>query len=152
MTERERLIELIQNAVDGCARHWAEVIADHLLANGVIVLDTSSVDVVTNREPIRTAFGMPLDELSDLIRAKQQGNLIVPPCKVGDACYPLPRYKTPLVERKISRITYSKRNIIIGYYENDGQYRPPLRTRILGEDVFLAREEAEKALAERSKG
>ena len=37
MTERERLIELIQKAVDGCARHWAEVIADYLLANGVIV-------------------------------------------------------------------------------------------------------------------
>jgi hypothetical protein len=36
MTDRERLIELIQNAVNGCARHWAEVIADHLLANGVI--------------------------------------------------------------------------------------------------------------------
>ena len=34
---RERLIELIQNSVDGCARHWAELIADHLLANGVIV-------------------------------------------------------------------------------------------------------------------
>ena len=33
---RERLIELIQKAVDGCARHWAEVIADYLLANGVI--------------------------------------------------------------------------------------------------------------------
>ena len=37
MTERERLIELIQKSVDGCARHWAEVIADYLLANGVIV-------------------------------------------------------------------------------------------------------------------
>ena len=37
MTEREKLIELIQNAVDGCARHWAEVIAAYLLANGVIV-------------------------------------------------------------------------------------------------------------------
>ena len=34
---RDRLIELIQNSVGGCARHWAEVIADHLLANGVIV-------------------------------------------------------------------------------------------------------------------
>ena len=38
MTDRDRLIELIQNAVNGCARHWAEIIADHLLANGVIVL------------------------------------------------------------------------------------------------------------------
>lgn len=37
MTEREKLIELIQNAVGGCARHWAEIIADHLLSNGVIV-------------------------------------------------------------------------------------------------------------------
>ena len=36
-TDRERLIELIQNAVNGCARHWAEIIADYLLANGVIV-------------------------------------------------------------------------------------------------------------------
>lgn len=34
---RERLIELIQNAVGGCAKHWAEIIADQLLANGVIV-------------------------------------------------------------------------------------------------------------------
>ena len=37
MTDRERLIELIQNSVNGCARHWAEIIADYLLANGVIV-------------------------------------------------------------------------------------------------------------------
>lgn len=37
MTERERLIELIQKSVNGCARNWAETIADYLLANGVIV-------------------------------------------------------------------------------------------------------------------
>lgn len=34
---REKLIELIQDSVGGCARHWAEIIADNLLANGVIV-------------------------------------------------------------------------------------------------------------------
>lgn len=34
---RERLIELIQDSVNGCARNWAEIIADYLLANGVIV-------------------------------------------------------------------------------------------------------------------
>lgn len=33
MTEKELMIQLIQEAVGGCARHWAEVIADHLLAN-----------------------------------------------------------------------------------------------------------------------
>ena len=40
MTDREsqeRLVELIVDAVGGCAKHWAEIIADHLLANGVIV-------------------------------------------------------------------------------------------------------------------
>ena len=34
---RERLILLIQDAVGGCARHWAELIADHLIANGLAV-------------------------------------------------------------------------------------------------------------------
>ena len=37
MTEREKLIELIINSVSGCARNWAETIADYLLANGIIV-------------------------------------------------------------------------------------------------------------------
>ena len=84
------------------------------------------------------------EDIADYLLAN---GVIVPLCKVGDSCYPLWHSRNkPIVERKISRITYSARNIIIGYYENDGQYRPPLRTRILGEDVFLTREEAEKAL------
>lgn len=37
MSERERLIELIQKSVDGCAKNWAETIADYLIENGVIV-------------------------------------------------------------------------------------------------------------------
>ena len=32
---RNKLIDMIQVAVGGCSRHWAEVIADYLLANGV---------------------------------------------------------------------------------------------------------------------
>ncbi|MBQ6852391.1 MAG: DUF551 domain-containing protein [Oscillospiraceae bacterium] len=32
---REKLIELIQSAVDGCAIYWAGLIADHLISNGV---------------------------------------------------------------------------------------------------------------------
>ena len=35
---RERLIGLIQDSVDGCARYWAEVIADYLINNGVELL------------------------------------------------------------------------------------------------------------------
>lgn len=43
---RERLIELIQDSVFGCARHWAEIIADNLLANGVIVPPCKVGDMV----------------------------------------------------------------------------------------------------------
>lgn len=122
MTERERLIGLIN------AKQVYGIDQDQPKRHDMLLLDN--------------------EDLADYLLAN---GVIVPPCKVGDSCYPLPSYRTPLVERKISRITYSKRNVIIGYYENDGQYRPPLRTRTLGEDVFLTREEAEKAL-ERSRG
>ncbi len=37
MDVREKLVEIIQNSVGGCARHWEEVIADGLIAHGVTV-------------------------------------------------------------------------------------------------------------------
>lgn len=40
---RERLIELIQSAVGGCADYWAMVIADYLIAYGVTVQELISV-------------------------------------------------------------------------------------------------------------
>ena len=39
MNVREKLVEIIQNSVGGCAKHWAQVIADGLVANGVTVQD-----------------------------------------------------------------------------------------------------------------
>ena len=33
--QKELLIDLIQQAVDGCARYWASLIAEHLLKNGL---------------------------------------------------------------------------------------------------------------------
>ena len=44
MDVREKLVEIIQNSVGGCARHWAEVIADGLIAHGVTVQKWISVD------------------------------------------------------------------------------------------------------------
>lgn len=41
LTMREKLIELIQSAVNGCATYWAGLIADHLIANGVTVTDNN---------------------------------------------------------------------------------------------------------------
>ena len=43
---RDGLIEMIQNSVNGCARHWAEIIADYLLANSVVVLPCKVGDTV----------------------------------------------------------------------------------------------------------
>ena len=31
---KEKLIQLIQDAVGGCSRYWAELIADNLIENG----------------------------------------------------------------------------------------------------------------------
>ena len=36
MTQRNKLVDLIIESVNGCARHLAEVIADHLIERGVI--------------------------------------------------------------------------------------------------------------------
>ena len=38
-----KLVEIIQNSVGGCARHWAELIADGLIAHGVTVQEWISV-------------------------------------------------------------------------------------------------------------
>ena len=50
---RDRLIEMIQKAVGGCARNWAEVIADYLIANGVILPPVKVGEVVYEIQPIR---------------------------------------------------------------------------------------------------
>ena len=44
MDVREKLVEIIQNSVGGCARHWAEIIADGLIAHGVTVQEWISVE------------------------------------------------------------------------------------------------------------
>lgn len=43
MDVKEKLVEIIQNSVGGCARHWAEIIADGLIAHGVTVQEWVSV-------------------------------------------------------------------------------------------------------------
>ena len=56
---RERLIGLIQDSGDGCTRHWAEVIADYLLENGVVVPPCKVGDKVYHIKE-KTIFVMPV--------------------------------------------------------------------------------------------
>lgn len=118
---RERLIELILNAprtdvVYGDIKldkpiQTAQTVADHLLANG----------------------------------------MIVPPCKVGDIVY-------TIFEGDIEalKITYTKTEETekFGYRFYDAKNKflsMPFSDRSIGKTVFLTREGAEKALAERGK-
>lgn len=49
---KEKLISMIQEAVGGCARHWASLIADYLIANGVTVQEGKDNDVPTKWIPV----------------------------------------------------------------------------------------------------
>lgn len=55
MNDREKMIELIQSAVDGCAEYWAGLIADHLIANGV----TFATDTNDGGKWIPVTEGLP---------------------------------------------------------------------------------------------
>ena len=54
---KDRLIELIQQSVKGCARNWADIIADYLLENGVIVPPCKVGDTVYYLEGSRILEG-----------------------------------------------------------------------------------------------
>lgn len=128
MTERERLVELIANApkiyipfgsrAQGKTYQTIQNIADHLLANGVIV----------------------------------------PPCKVGDTLYYLTTVDTEK-ELNVNEIfcgtaqgfSFDGKTIWISASYTNGLFYYH-RSNEIGETVFLSREEAEKALAERSRG
>jgi hypothetical protein len=43
---RDRLIELIQDSVGGCAKNWAETIADHILAAGIVTPPCKAMQTV----------------------------------------------------------------------------------------------------------
>lgn len=41
--QKEKLTDLIIESVDGCARHWAEIISDHLLDSGNVIVTPCKV-------------------------------------------------------------------------------------------------------------
>ena len=51
MTTRDKLIGVIQNAVDGCAEYWAGLIADELIKSGLVVEDLrKEIDLAVRKE------------------------------------------------------------------------------------------------------
>lgn len=71
---REKLIELIQKSVNGCARNCAETIADYQLENGVIVPPCKVGDIVYLLYPVRKGI---YEASVDEIRLSKTSNFIV---------------------------------------------------------------------------
>lgn len=116
------------------------------------------VDVISpeNRPLIQTVAGMPVNEVIDLVKAKQEGRIIVPPCKIGDTVYLINEF-SPV---NIAKFTVEALHITSG--KNRLGHKQPshalLRNCLLkhlstkehlenfGKTVFLTRKEAERKL------
>ena len=80
----------------------------------------------------------PVEELAALKEAKDDGRLVTLPCKRGDTAYRLcgPKGRRRIVERPVTSVEFNGPVTIIHSTADD----------VLGKTVFLARDEAEKAL------
>lgn len=89
------------------------------------------------------------EEVRELTKAKQEGRLIVLPCKIGEKVY---RYCNDAInEGTIINILLNVKTGEIGLeYEMPTCYTCS-RSGTLGKNLFLTREEAEKALQEELK-
>ena len=128
MSDRDRLIELIKQATTE------------------VTFRTSGRRLVTKIQRSRVDKA----EAKDLANHLLANGVIVPPCKVGDIVY-------TIFEGDIEalKVTYTKTEesaeFVYRYYDARNKFlNMPFSDRSIGKTVFLTKEEAEKALAERS--
>nr|DAE19445.1 MAG TPA: hypothetical protein [Podoviridae sp. ctyDR6] len=92
--------------------------------------------------------GLPIARLRELAEADKDGRLVVPPCKAGDTVYEVTSRKT-ISEYRVKAIrvelfcTFIEWDIVAGFVDKS-IFGVPVDE--IGKTVFLAREEAEKAL------
>ena len=100
---------------------------------------------------IQTVAGMPVNEVIGLVKAKQEGRIIVPPCKVGDTVYST---KTDMrFDAVITEISITDTDVFFEWVQYDKSYEITevwdegyFVLEDFGKTVFLTREEAEQAL------
>lgn len=161
---RNRLIELLKTVpplkiisfggrAQGRHIQTLQNIADHLIANGVVIVDPVKYPPVTNRGIIDQVMGMPLDEMAELINAKKEGRIVIPPCKVGDTAYgvyDIESVHRQILQMEVLRIEIEKTpTVYVKTYRKYIYSYDRFNFDDFGKTVFLTREEAEKALAER---
>ena len=99
MDVREKLVEIIQNSVGGCARHWAEVIADGLTAHGVTVQEWIPVkdklpEVVSIHKGYRSTVKKSIRVLCVCVQKSGKTMVKEGYCEWYND-YPEPRWKIP---------------------------------------------------------
>lgn len=101
-----------------------------------------------------------LDHLRDLLRAEKDGRLVALPCKVGDTVYGIKPFKKAdgclIYEIKHGAVLAFKvlENGVFCMVSAEEQFGYPVAWSLedFGKTVFLTREEAEAALAEKGGG
>ena len=101
---------------------------------------------------IKEFNGLSVDRLRELAEADRDGRVVVPPCKAGDTVYEVTSRKT-ISEYRVKAIrvelfcTFIEWDIVAGFVDKS-IFGVPVNE--IGKTVFLAREEAEKALEMRN--
>lgn len=88
-----------------------------------------------------------VEELAELVKAKQDNRLVVLPCKVGDMVY-YP-YAGRILEKKITAFRCMEND---WWYEINHDEAETFDEEAIDKTVFLTREEAEAALKEQTNG
>lgn len=153
MNEKEKLAELIIQAIDtyatmplvnGCRPELKYFLADYLLANGVVVVDMNIVSP-KNRPLISQCLGRPIDEIIELVNAKDEGRILVLPCKVGDTVYfdggHFAKHRAgEIMERRVDAVLTEVWSTFRGDVDISFDFKD------FGKTVFLSRELAQEAL------
>ena len=152
---RDRLSEMIQSAVGGCAKYWADVIADKLLAEGVIVPPCKVGETVYHITTCEE-FKHELDgSLYDSFGGVGDATGYYCPCELRDNC-PFDNeedFDCDTLKKKQAVFVDEVKGFMLGECEYDNvvflEYSGNVYFNEFGKTVFLTREEAEKALAEK---
>ena len=86
------------------------------------------------KSKIVSCFGVDADHIRELVQAEQDGRLVVLPCKVGDTVYQIDAER--VYESEVKWIIFDCDDIAFD-------------ERAIGGSIFLTREEAEAALAQK---
>lgn len=113
-------------------------------------------DEIKLYEAVKSIEGIvPFDRLLELACADKAGRLVVLPCKVGDAVYVINRHLNRVFECTVISISIGRSTDLKNYIKtkwvgpNGNESIRKWSLRQVGKYVFMTREEAEAALAQK---